>query len=76
LWSRAKQLFFVIGVGLIILILSIVITGKMNGTNVLSFIMGGVLGLVVGREGNKKGSHGQKVVKDNAKDVEIIAKQE
>ncbi|WP_391559858.1 hypothetical protein [Robertmurraya sp.] len=52
--TRAKQVFLIMAIGLIILIASTIINGEMNANNFIIFLSGGILGLVIGRNESKK----------------------
>ncbi|MEH7249981.1 hypothetical protein V7114_24845 [Neobacillus niacini] len=51
---KAKQVFIIMGIGIIILILTTIFTGDMKVNNFIIFFSGGLLGLAVGRNESKK----------------------
>ncbi|MEH7111418.1 hypothetical protein V7124_03440 [Neobacillus niacini] len=51
---NAKQVFIIMGIGIIILILTTIFTGDMKVNNFIIFFSGGLLGLAVGRNESKK----------------------
>jgi hypothetical protein len=54
LGARVKQVSIIIGIGLIVLILTTIITGDMKMNNFIIFFSGGLMGLLVGRDDSKK----------------------
>jgi hypothetical protein len=49
-----KQVSIIIGIGLIVLILTTIITGDMKLNNFIIFFSGGLMGLLVARDESKK----------------------
>jgi hypothetical protein len=54
LWARAKSVSMIMGLGLIILIITTIITGEIKLNNFIIFFSGGLFGLAVGRDEPKR----------------------